>query len=228
MSSARFALHVKQSRIFACVAVAVAMPAMAQLPGAPVLQNAWAAPGIVGALDLAGGGGGGGRASGGTYAVAAGWAPANARFQISAGGGIQSGGGLSRGVYGARVAFSVLQMMNGNLGLGAFVGAGGGPVPAGDSVTAKSVLPAGVAIGYRLAMGSSGRGFSVYTDPQYQREAGAKNSSGVFRVGIGVDAGITPRLGATLGLETGSSAPAGKTGPHGSSFGLGISMKFGH
>ena len=117
-------------------------------------------------------------------------------------------------------------LMGGKLGLAAFAGVGGGPVKSTDTLTAKTVVPAGIAVGYRLGIGSSGRGFSVYTDPHYQHEQGVTDQTGLFRIGIGVDAGITSRLGATVGLETGSSAPDGKPGPRGASFGVGISMKF--
>jgi hypothetical protein len=216
----------RQFRLAAGMAAIISLPAAAQLPGAPVLQNAWAAPGIVAALDIAGGAKGTNGGSAGTYAAALGWSPGNGRFQISAGGGIQSGSGTSRGVYGGRAMFSVMQMMGGKLGLAAFAGVGGGPVKSTDSITAKVVVPVGLAIGYRLGIGSSGKGFSVYTDPHFQHQTGVNNSAGYFRIGIGVDAGITRRLGATLGLETGSSAPEGKTGPRNATFGLGVSYKF--
>src|SRR4051812_12047345 len=92
----------------------------AQMPGAPVLQNAWAAPGIVAAIDYGGGSGGagvgaaassapapvlqnawaapgivaaidyGGGSGGSVYAAAASWAPASARFQLSGGAGLRS------------------------------------------------------------------------------------------------------------------------------------------
>ena len=197
----------------------------AQIPGAPVLQNAWAAPGIVAALNISGGSAAG-ASNAGVYALAAGWAPSGARFQLSGGGGAASGGG-SRGVYGVRAAVPITELMQGKLGLGGFVGVGGSSAPAGDSISSTMVVPVGAAIGYRMAIGSAGRGFSAYVDPNYQLHSGPKTRTGFFRVGIGVDAGITSRLGATLGLETGSTAPAGKVGPRGSVFGLGVSMKMG-
>jgi len=204
----------------------IVAPAAAQLPGVPVLQNAWAAPGIVAAVDIAGGDKGVNGGSAGTYAAALGWAPGNGRFQVSAGGGIQSGSGTSRGVYGGRAMFSIMQLMGGKLGLGAFAGVGGGPVHSTDTTTAKVIVPAGLAIGYRLGIGSSGKGFSAYVDPHYQHQTGVNDQAGYFRIGIGVDAGISSRFGATLGLETGSSAPEGRTGPRNATFGLGLSFKF--
>lgn len=199
--------------------------ASAQLPGTPVLQNAWAAPGIVVALDI---GGGSGNSRGSAYAGAAAWAPSNGRFQLSGGAGMQSASGSpSRGVYGARVAMPVTQMMGGKLGVAAFVGVGGGAGSATDSLRAKSVIPAGLAIGYRQSVGAGGKGFSIYADPHYQYQSGLKNSKGYIRVGFGLDAGITPRFGLTLGLESGANAAAGSVGPHGTLWGIGASMKLG-
>ena len=209
------------------LAVTLATPCRlaAQLPGAPVLQNAWAAPGIVVALDF---GGGSGTASGSTVAGAAAWAPGNGRFQFSAGAGMnRATGSANRAVYGARVAAPVTQMMGGNLGVAAFVGVGGGTVVTTDSLRAKSIVPAGLAIAYRRPVGVAGKGFSLYADPNYQYQSGSKNSKGYFRVGIGLDAGITSRFGVTVGLESGANAAAGSVGPRGSLFGVGASMKLG-
>jgi hypothetical protein len=196
----------------------------AQLPGTPVLQNAWASPGIVVALDI----GGGSVGSGPAYAGAVAWAPSSGRFQLSGGAGMQSfSGSASRAVYGARAALPVTQMMGGNLGVAAFVGIGGGASRAGDSVRATSVIPAGIAIGYRRSVGAGGKGFSIYADPNYQYQSGSKNKKGYLRVGAGVDAGITPRFGLTVGLESGATAAAGSVGPRGMLFGIGASMKLG-
>src|SRR3954469_15322142 len=87
-------------RAIATIAVAaVASSAEAQIPGAPVLQNAWATPGIVGALNYAGSSGEN------VIAAAAGWSPGSARFQVSGGLGYQTQTGFNgRAVYGARVA----------------------------------------------------------------------------------------------------------------------------
>jgi hypothetical protein len=195
--------------------------ASAQMPGAPVLQNAWAAPGIVVALDIAGG-------SGTLYGGAVGWAPSSGRFQLSGGAGAQSPkGGSSRLVYGVRAAFPVMQMMSGKLGIGGFVGAGGGAAKAGDTTSSKGIIPAGVAIGYRQAIGTAGRGISAFLDPNYQYHSGASTKKGYFRVGGGVDVGVSARFGVTLGFESGSAAKAGEVGPSGSLYGVGVSMKLG-
>lgn len=196
--------------------------ARAQMPGAPVLQNAWAAPGIVVAANFASGSGNS------VYGGAAAWAPASGRFQVSGGAGAQSvTAGGSRLVYGARVALPVKQLMSGSLGIAAFAGAGGGASRAGDTTRSNSVIPAGVAIGYRRAIGTAGRGVSGYVTPNYQHHSGSAGSQGYFRVGGGLDAGISSRFGLTVGVEGGAGAKAGKVGPEGTSYGVGLSMKLG-
>jgi hypothetical protein len=218
--------HIMRSSVLSLIAHFAPLAGLAaQLPGAPVLQNAWASPGIVIALDI---GGGSGTASGSTYAGAAAWSPANGGFQLSAGAGAnRATGSASRGVYGVRAAMPVLQMMSGNLGVAAFVGVGGGSSSATDSLRASSVIPAGLAIGYRRSVGSAGGGFSIYADPHYQYQSGARTKKGYVRIGAGVDAGITSRFGVTVGFESGATAAAGSVGPRGTLFGVGASMKIG-
>jgi hypothetical protein len=117
--------------------------------------------------------------------------------------------------------------MAGDLGIAAFAGVGGGAGSKVDTTVAKAIVPAGIAIGYRRAIGTAGRGFSVYADPTYEFFTGSAKSHGYFRVGVGVDAGITSRLGVTLGAEPGTTAAPGNVGPHGTLYGIGISMKLG-
>jgi hypothetical protein len=214
-----------KERILEALAVAtlaIGPAAAAQMPGAPVLQNAWAAPGMVVALDVAGG-------SGTMFGGALGWAPSNGRFQLSGGVGSHSpkGGSGGRVVYGVRAAFPIMQMMSGKLGIGGFVGAGGGNAKAGDTTSSKGMIPAGIAIGYRQAIGTAGRGISAYLDPNYQYHSGAFQKKGYFRVGGGVDIGVSARFGVTLGFESGAAAKAGEVGPSGGLYGLGVSMKLG-
>ncbi|MEO5568970.1 MAG: hypothetical protein ABIR92_10785 [Gemmatimonadaceae bacterium] len=193
----------------------------AQMPGAPVLQNAWAAPGIVIAGNIAGGSGSN------VYAGAVGWAPSSGRFQVSGGAGMQSRSGASRTVYGARLALPLKQIMSGKVGIAGFAGIGGGPAKAGDTTSSTSVIPAGLAIGYRQAIGTSGRGISAYVDPSYQHHTGSNGSKGYIRVAGGLDAGISPRYGLTVGFESGARADNGTVGPSGTLYGVGVSMKLG-
>jgi hypothetical protein len=201
--------------------VASASSLSAQMPGAPVLQNSWASPGIVVAANFASG-------NGSLWGGAAGWAPASGRFQLSGGAGAHSPkGGSSRGVYGVRVAVPLMQMMAGRLGVAGFAGIGGGAAKAGDTTASTSVVPAGIGIGYRQAIGTAGRGISAYLDPNYQYHSGTAGKKGYFRVGGGVDLGISARFGVTLGFESGANAKTGEVGPTSGLFGVGISMKLG-
>jgi hypothetical protein len=202
--------------------VATSSSLTAQMPGAPVLQNAWASPGMVVAVDIAGG-------SGALYGGALGWAPSGGRFQFSGGIGSLSpkGGGGNRVVYGGRVAMPIMQLMAGKLGVAGFVGIGGGAVKSGDTTGSKTVLPAGVAVGYRQAIGTSGRGISAYLDPNYQFHTGTSGNKGYFRVGGGLDLGVSPRFGVTLGFESGANAKAVAVGPASGLYGVGVSMKLG-
>src|SRR5688572_16813861 len=85
----------------------------AQLPGLPVLQNAFVGPGFAAAVNAGGGG------DGTAYAAALGWAPRSARFQISVGAGVLVADGSTGGAFGARAAVTVFTMMNGSLGIAA-------------------------------------------------------------------------------------------------------------
>jgi len=108
-------------RIAALLAiVVVAASADAQMPNTPVLQNAWATPGIVGAVNIAGG------ADATVYAAAAAWTPASGRFQVSGGGGYLTRSGYGDGgVFGVRVAVP-FSGASSAFGVAAFAGAGGG------------------------------------------------------------------------------------------------------
>src|SRR5436309_14618622 len=136
MSSAICGLTLSRA-LAAGALITLASSAVAQLPGAPVLQNAWAAPGMVVALDL----GVGSAGSGSTFAGAVGWTPGNGRVQLSAGAGMQTAtGSSSRGVFGVRAAMPIMQMMAGNLGIAGFVGVGGASGTSKDSTRVTSVV----------------------------------------------------------------------------------------
>lgn len=212
------------------VALWVPQTALAQLPGVPVLQNAWANPGITAAVNL--GTGGGGRAG----ALAAAWAPRSGRFQLSGGIGMRDAEPGGRGAtFGARVAVPVWSFAGGAFGVAGFVGAGAAREPdavvfgtrRGGTVTQ---VPVGAAVGYRRALGFV-RGISVYGAPfySYNRLAvGDSSTSGsAFRISAGADVGVTSRIGVTAGAEFGGAAKAGKPGPTGTVFGLGASFALG-
>jgi len=214
-------------RIVAVLAVILASSALGQMPGAPVLQNAWATPGMVGALDIAGGSGGS------VYAAAVSWTPGAGRFEVSGGVGYGTQtGARSSGVYGARVAVP-FGGASSAIGFAAFAGIGGGggsrltSGPQLDSLSSTTEVPIGAAIGWRHAIGAA-HGLSVFATPAYVfRSGGNGGNKGLARVGIGADFGITNALGVTVGGDLGQTRPRGFGGPSGALFGVGASYAFG-
>jgi hypothetical protein len=201
---------------------------VAQMPGVPVLQNAWANPGATAALDF-------GSTSGiNAYAFAAAWAPRSARFQLSGGLGLldvdaadpASGNGKARWTaFGTRVGIPIRSFAKGAVGVAAFGGIGGARH---DSLSIVHV-PIGLGIGVRRAFGEV-RGVSAYVTPFFvwTREsisgAGADRTTAV-QASVGVDAALARSIGVTLGLQFG-----GKTsdivGGSGTIFGAGLSYAF--
>jgi len=189
---------------------ATAAIAAAQVPGAPVLQNAFANPGIAVAANFAGGSG----AS--FYGAAAAWGLWNGRFQVSGAAGVSRSNGSSRGAYGGRAAMSLWSTSSGALGVGAFAGVGGSPSTKVDGVVnnpAVTYVPAGVTVGYRHALGS--HGFAAYASPLYRwthaNFGPTTTSNGSFRVATGVDIGLSTSLGLTVGGEFGGNTADGKS-----------------
>ena len=234
------------SSMTATLALAFSTSAGAQMPGAPVLQNVWASPGMVGAVDLAGG------ADGSMYAGAVSWTPGSGRFEVSGGLGYRTRTGVAgSGVYGLRVAMP-FGGASSSFGFAGFAGIGGGAggvthtrvscasvpaaagcttIPAPDSVTIDSTastteVPIGVAIGWRHVIGAT-HGISVYATPSFVFYSGLAKSTGLFRGAIGADFGITSRIGATAGIEFGGSRARGLGGPSGSVYGVGVSYALG-
>ena len=219
-------------RIAGLIATIAAVSADAQMPGAPVLQNAWGTPGIVGAVNVTGG------RDGSTYAAAGSWAPGSARFQVSGGLGYQTRTGSSSSVaYGARVAMP-FGGASSSFGFAAFAGVGGGgsgtkktapsfPVDTlADSTVSTAQVPVGVGIGWRRAFGGA-RGVSVYATPSYTFYTGGSHSGGLFRTAIAADVGITQRIGATAGIEFGATRARAIGGPSGTLYGMGVSYALG-
>jgi hypothetical protein len=221
----------KRLNVFRAIAAAVLAvgdaPLLgAQLPGLPVLQNAFVGPGFAAAVN--GGGGSGGSA----YAAALGWTPRSARFQISVGAGAYLSEGESGGAFGARVAVPVFSLMNGAMGLAAFAGVGGaqGPRVQGARV-GLGQAPIGATVGYRRGIGAT-RGFSIYAAPffgYFRNDFGNNTESvGLFRVSLGGDFALTRSIGLTAGLEAGGQSKGeGRPGPSGVVWGAGVSYAFG-
>lgn len=221
-------------RLVAVAATIVAASADAQMPSAPVLQNGWAAPGVVGAVNVAGG------SSGTIYAAAGAWGSASGQVQLSGGVGYETPTGFrNSAAYGARVTVPFAGF-NGPIGLAAFVGAGGGGGgrstiifvnPPGAAIVADSArstarIVAGLGVGWRRAFGTA-RGLSVYATPSYIYCAGGTDPGGLVRAAIGVDAGVSQTFGVTAGFEFGGTRERAIGGPSSVLYGLGVSYAFG-
>jgi hypothetical protein len=192
--------------------------AAAQMPAVPVLQNAFANPGITIAINY------GHSDESQAYAGAVAWAPSSARFQVTGGfGAIEPDEGDRVSAWGARASVPITQtMMAGKLGVGAFAGIGGASQ---DGVSLLHV-PAGASLSWRTRLGER-RGISFYAAPFYSWSRasldGESESTGLLRASFGVDVAVVPALGITVGYELGQTADAGEPGASGGMFGVGIS-----
>jgi hypothetical protein len=214
--------QVKLNRIAGLVTFSVAgvVCAEAQMPSLPVLQNAFANPGLTIAVNY-------GRSDDAqAYAGALAWAPTNTRFQLTAGfGAMDPDPGDRSSAWGARASVPITQtMMDGKLGIGAFAGVGG----ASQDTVSLLHVPGGVSVSFRTRLGER-RGISFYAAPFYSW-ARAKiddesDSKGLVRVSLGVDIAVVPSLGITVGYELGQTADedAGEPGATGGMFGVGLS-----
>jgi len=206
------------------IALAARRPLGAQMPGVPVLQNGFSNPGITAALNY-------GTAKGVRgYGLAAAWAPASGRFQVSGGvGGYDPDQDKTWFTYGGRLGVPLTKFTgNGSFGVAPFAGLGA----ANRKGLAIMHLPVGVAAGYRRALGDT-RAISVYGSSFYgwtrltSDVADAETvSKGVVRFSGGLDVALTPAIGVTIGYETGAKADPGEPGPTGSVFGIGLSYAF--
>jgi hypothetical protein len=214
----------------------VAPPAPAQMLGVPVLQNAFANPGITVAGNF------GTQEDARGYGAAAAWSPGSGRFQLSAGAGVfdaeTSPDDRTRTfTWGLRGSFSFLELARGAFGLGAFAGAG---AFSRDRVT-EIRAPIGASVGWRRALGET-RAISVYVAPFYSYSErrfdrggldcdvvscpDESERSGALRVSAGVDVAIARSIGITVGYEDGQRAEGSDPGPRSGIFGVGISYAF--
>lgn len=203
---------------FAAATFGTARNCRAQMPATPVLQNAWANAGVTIAADY------GKSTNASAFAGALAWAPAQSRFQLSAGAGVvRADSGGSQGAYGARLSIPLLGFASGNLGTAIFGGVG---VTSKSGATTSS-FPVGVALGFRHALGAT-RGISAYVSPFYMisRSNGdslLKATGGAVRGAVGLDVTVARQIGVTVGYETGADAKDGEPGPRGGVFGVGVS-----
>lgn len=215
----------RAERFLAALAIGSALaaaPLGAQMPGLPVLQNGFTGGGVTAAIDYGHGKDGEGYGLAGGFGV-------GSRLQLSAGlGAFDPAQGATRTAYGARLALPVLRgAASGRLGIAAFAGVGG--TARKDSVALLAV-PVGAAVAFRGALGAT-RAWAVYAAPFYSwwraaTTGAATRSTGLFRASVGFDVTLTPKIGATLGIETGAAAKEGDPGPRGTSFGIGLSYAF--
>jgi hypothetical protein len=193
--------------------------AVAQVPGLPVLQNAFSNPGLAFAANLGGG-------SGQSFlGAAAAWGLRSGAFTVSGAAGAQRANDASRGAYGARLAARIWTSAGGSLGLGGFAGFGGAPRTRGASAIvtnpAIATIPVGLSAAYRRSLGSK-RGLSAYVSPFYRwtrLDSATVQTSGTIRFSAGLDFSITPSIGVTFGGEFGGSG-SGNSGLTGGNSGL--------
>jgi hypothetical protein len=227
----------------AVAALAGAAPAAvgAQMLGLPVLQNGFAPAGLAAGVNV---GGGGGQQ---TYGVAASWRPQRGRFGVVIGAGALDQNSSTYATLGARLLRTYALGTSGSLSAAPFVGLGGvrrddvrlDVETPGDTVTGTpgtdtrltySIfnIPVGVGVGYRRVV--AGRAASVFATPTYQFwrssvKGGDSRNTGYVRLALGADVAVTPRIGLTVGFETGSTA-SDDLGPQSSLLGAGASIAF--
>ncbi len=186
---------------------ALAAPAArAQMPGMPVLQNAFASPGITLAANYGGG-------SRGAYSFggAGAWAPASGGYQVSAGAGsYKAGTGTTSGVaYGGRFSLPVWHFLADAMAVAVFGGFGGARVNGLD----QTLAPIGASVGYRRSLGNA-RAFAVYAAPFYgwthaqiasttTGSATTASNSGDLFGAFGADVTVMPQLGVSAGYQIG-------------------------
>jgi hypothetical protein len=203
--------------------------ASAQVPGAPVLQNAFSNRGLSVAANLASGRGQS------FYGAAAAWgmggSGSEGRLSLSAAAGAQRANEATRGAYGARVAARIWGSDGGGLGVAGFAGYGGAPrTKTGSVVTNPAIMsvPVGVSVGYRRALGRT-RGLSAYVSPFYRwdrTDSDSVASSSSFRASAGIDFSFTSAFGVTIGGELGGgrAATTGTRAASSGTFGAAVSF----
>jgi hypothetical protein len=187
----------------------------AQMPGAPILQNAFANRGVTVAGNYA-------SADGASLlALALAYSPGAGRFQFSGGTGrLSSDEGDDITVWGARVAVPVLSFAAGRGGVAPFGGIGGGSTEAGSVLH----VPLGVGAGWRMALGTT-RALSFYATGTYlwvRTKVGDESErNGLVRVAGAADVTVIRNLALTVGFEGGQNADPDQLegGPSGTIFG---------
>jgi len=204
--------------IGACLPVA---QVRAQMPLLPVLQNGFASSGMTLAVNY-------GSASGSdAYALAVGWGPASARFQLSGAlGGVRPDTGGNWTGYGARFAIPLYSGMADRFGVAAFAGVGG----ARRDTTSLVRVPVGVGVGYRFGLGAT-RSVAAYASPFFVwsrlSERGSRaQGDNAMRGSVALDLVLTRNVGITAGYEFGGGSSGGPFGGSSGLFGAAASYAF--
>jgi hypothetical protein len=202
--------------------VAIAAPlAGAQMPSVPVIQSGFAASGMT--LSMNYGSGTGSSA----YALAFGWGPASARFQISGGvGGVRPDTGSTWTGYGLRAAVPLYSGMADRFGLALFGGVGG----ARRDTTSIVRIPVGIGAGFRFPFGAT-RSVAAYATPFFVwsrlSERGARaQGDNTMRGSVAGDLVLTRNIGLTVGYEFGSTGDGISPGSASGVFGAAVSYAF--
>jgi hypothetical protein len=195
--------------------------ASAQMPTVPVIQNGFASNGMTLAVNY-------GSGSGSTaYALAAGWGPASARFQISGAlGGVRPDTGSTWTGYGIRAAIPLYSGMADRFGVAVFGGVGG----ARRDTTSLVRVPVGVGAGYRFPIGAT-RSVAAYASPFFVwsrlSERGARaQGDNTMRGSVAGDLVLTRNIGITLGYEFGGKGDGISPGSASGVFGAAVSYAF--
>lgn len=210
--------------IAAITTIAAWVPVLAargQMPLLPVLQNGFASSGMTLAVNY-------GTGSGSTaYALAAGWGPASARFQISGAlGGVRPDTGGNWTGYGLRAAIPLYSGKEDRFGIAGFAGVGG----ARRDTTSLVRIPVGVGVGYRFGLGAT-RSVAAYASPFFVwsrlSERGARaQGDNAMRGSVALDLVLTRNVGITAGYEFGGGSAGGAFGGSSGLFGAAASYAF--
>lgn len=222
---ARVGRSARVGRLLPVVCALSASPLAAQMPGLPVLQNAFANRGVTVGVNY------GSMSGARTYGAAAAFATTGSRFAASVGLGALdptgSGDLSTRSTAGLRVAVMGPRFFDRAAGVAAFAGFGGSPRK--NEEAGITTVPAGISIGYRRGVGER-RGIAIYAAPFYSWSRSSLNgetvSRGLFRVSAGLDFAVTERIGVTIGGETGGKAGANEPGPTSAALGAGLAFAF--
>ena len=193
----------------------------AQMPLLPVLQYGFATTGLTLAVNYGSGSGSN------AYALAVGWGPASARFQISGAlGGVRPDTGGNWTGYGLRAAIPLYTGKDARFGVAGFAGVGG----ARRDTTSLVRVPVGIGVGYRFGLGAT-RSVAAYASPFFVwsrlSERGSRaQADNAMRGSVAFDLVLTRNVGLTAGYEFGGGSTGDPFGGSSGLFGAAVSYAF--